>query len=125
MIMKVSDTTSWHIAPMTFSRRVRCHCSSLTTLLWGRWKSLWSSRFSEELATACRDVGAALIGGETAEMPDIYQPGEFDLAGFIVGESIADGLLDGSAIRAWRPSPWLSLERSAHQRLLTSAQNRF
>lgn len=52
------------------------------------------------LATACRDVGAALIGGETAEMPDIYQPGEFDLAGFIVGEAIGAELLDGSAIRA-------------------------
>ena len=51
------------------------------------------------LVTACRDVGAALIGGETAEMPDIYQPGEFDLAGFIVGESIGAELLDGSAIR--------------------------
>ncbi len=50
------------------------------------------------VASACRDVGAALIGGETAEMPDIYQEGEYDLAGFIVGRS--DGsLLDGSAIR--------------------------
>jgi len=51
------------------------------------------------VAHACRDVGAALIGGETAEMPDIYQPGEYDLAGFIVGRTIGDSVLDGSAIR--------------------------
>jgi phosphoribosylformylglycinamidine cyclo-ligase len=51
------------------------------------------------VAAACRDVGAALIGGETAEMPDIYQPGEYDLAGFIVGRTIGDVVLDGAAIR--------------------------
>jgi phosphoribosylformylglycinamidine cyclo-ligase len=51
------------------------------------------------VAEACRDVGAALIGGETAEMPDIYQPGEYDLAGFIVGRTIGEHVLDGSAIR--------------------------
>ncbi len=51
------------------------------------------------VAEACRDVGAALIGGETAEMPDIYQEGEYDLAGFIVGRTIGDHVLDGSAIR--------------------------
>jgi phosphoribosylformylglycinamidine cyclo-ligase len=51
------------------------------------------------VAEACRDVGAALIGGETAEMPDIYNVGEYDLAGFIVGHTIGDHIVDGSAIR--------------------------
>jgi phosphoribosylformylglycinamidine cyclo-ligase len=37
------------------------------------------------IATACRTNGCALLGGETAEMPDVYAPGEYDLAGFIVG----------------------------------------
>ena len=42
----------------------------------------------EGLARGCREAGCVLLGGETAEMPDFYQPGEYDLAGFIVG--IAD-----------------------------------
>lgn len=37
------------------------------------------------LASGCRDNGCVLIGGETAELPDFYQPGDYDLAGFIVG----------------------------------------
>jgi phosphoribosylformylglycinamidine cyclo-ligase len=37
------------------------------------------------LANGCRANGCALIGGETAELPDFYQPGDYDLAGFIVG----------------------------------------
>jgi len=39
----------------------------------------------EGLATGCRDNECVLLGGETAEMPDFYAPGEYDLAGFIVG----------------------------------------
>jgi phosphoribosylformylglycinamidine cyclo-ligase len=37
------------------------------------------------MAAACRESGCALLGGETAEMPGVYQPGEFDVAGTIVG----------------------------------------
>src|SRR3989442_7471356 len=50
------------------------------------------------LARACRDSGCALIGGETAEMPDFYKPRETDLAGFIVGLAGPELVFDGSRI---------------------------
>jgi len=50
------------------------------------------------MAEACREVGCALLGGETADMPDIYRPGDFDLAGFVVGVVERDELVDGSHI---------------------------
>ena len=51
------------------------------------------------LSAGCRFAGCALIGGETAEMPDMYQPGEYDLAGTIVGIVDRKKIVDGSAIR--------------------------
>jgi phosphoribosylformylglycinamidine cyclo-ligase len=48
-------------------------------------------------AAACREVGCALLGGETAEMPGVYAPGEFDLVGTIVG-MVDRGAPDHSAI---------------------------
>lgn len=51
-------------------------------------------------AKACKAGGCALIGGETAQMPGMYQPGEYDLAGTIVGVVDRAKMLDGKAIRA-------------------------
>ena len=51
-------------------------------------------------AAACRAAGAALLGGETAEMPGVYAAGEFDLAGTIVGVVDRAAIVDGSGIRA-------------------------
>jgi len=68
---------------------------------------LGSSDLSEEaktaivqgVASACQAVGCALLGGETADMPDIYGRGDFDLVGFIVGVVERGQIIDGSTIR--------------------------
>ena len=51
------------------------------------------------MAKACKENGCALIGGETAEMPGFYQPGEYDLVGSIVGAVNKSSMINGSNIQ--------------------------
>ncbi|MCA9079571.1 MAG: phosphoribosylformylglycinamidine cyclo-ligase, partial [Planctomycetaceae bacterium] len=57
------------------------------------------SSLVEGVSAGCVEAGAALIGGETAIMPDIYAPGDFDMAGFCVGVVERSELIDGSRIQ--------------------------
>jgi phosphoribosylformylglycinamidine synthase I len=67
-------------------------------LAMGKLDALQAATIVRGVAEACRSVGCALLGGETAEMPDVYLPGAFDLAGTIVGVVERDAAIDGSTI---------------------------
>ena len=59
-----------------------------------------ASRIIQGIVQGCKESNMALIGGETAEMPGIYQSGDFDLAGFCVGLVDFDNIIDGRSIEA-------------------------
>ncbi len=71
----------------------------LDYLAMSRLDSAVAEKLVEGIAEGCRQAQCALIAGETAEMPGIYNEGEYDLAGFSVGIVDNDKIIDGSEIR--------------------------
>ncbi len=68
-------------------------------LAMGKLRPVQAATIVRGIAEACREVGCVLLGGETAEMPDVYLPSAFDVAGTIVGVVEQDEVVSGAAIR--------------------------
>ena len=80
----------------------------------------WSPRSWPD-GRGCAAAGCALLGGETAEMPGVYAPGEFDVAGTLIGVVERRELLGRGEIVAGDVLVGIGVERAAHERLLAPA----
>jgi len=86
--MNVNDVITCGAEPLFFLDYVAVHKLDPDTLL----------PIVEGIAEGCRQSGCALLGGETAEMPDLYRPTDFDLAGFTVGVVPQNRIIDKSRV---------------------------
>ncbi|MBC1522485.1 phosphoribosylformylglycinamidine cyclo-ligase [Listeria aquatica] len=66
----------------------------------GKTSPLKMEQIVKGVAAGCMEAGCALVGGETAEMPDMYAPDEYDLAGFTVGACEKERLIAPGAVKA-------------------------
>lgn len=87
--MCVNDVICTGARPMFFLDYIGC----------GKLDLAVSEAIVKGIADGCQQAGTALVGGETAEMPGMYDDGEYDLAGFAVGEVKKSQVLDGKKIK--------------------------
>lgn len=99
---KKFDTVGIDLVAMCVNDLIVCGAEPLFFLDYyatGKLKSKDAALVIKGIAKGCKESNSALIGGETAEMPGMYQEGEFDLAGFSVGVVDKKNIVDGKKVK--------------------------
>jgi phosphoribosylformylglycinamidine cyclo-ligase len=98
----VHDTVGFDLVGMCVNDVVTCGARPLFFLDYfgtGKLDVGVAERVVAGIASACKESGCALLGGETAELPGMYAPGEYDLAGFSVGVVDRKKIVDGTKVQ--------------------------